>query len=124
MVKTSFVLLFLAAFFTSAGRSETSFACNLKALSAEQRKQYAQLSRDLFSAVAERRELKDGYAFRISLAQVSLVNLAEWVQLERTCCPFFRFRIEVAEQDESAWLSLEGAPGVKKFIESEFRLKI
>jgi hypothetical protein len=124
MVKTSFVILSLAAFFASAGTSETSFACNLKALSGEQRKQHAQLSRNLFSAVTERRELTDGYAFRISLAEVSLVNLAEWVQLERKCCPFFRFRIEVTEQDGRAWLSLEGAPGVKKFIEAEFRLKI
>src|SRR2546426_108463 len=62
MVKTSLVILSLAAFLTSAGRSETSFACNLKALSGEQRKQHAQLSRSLFSAVTERRELTDGYA--------------------------------------------------------------
>ena len=99
-----------------------TFACDLKALTPEQRKEHQKLSRDLASAVSGLRELPDGYTLQINSAKLPLVAIAQWITLERRCCPFLRFRVDVETTDETVSLSLQGAPGVKKFLEMEFRL--
>ena len=98
-----------------------TFACNMKALTPEQRKEHQKLSKELDSAVTGLHELPDGYALQINSAKLPLVGIAQWITLERRCCPFLRFRIDVETTDETVSLSLQGAPGVKKFIEMEFR---
>ena len=114
MIAKVFTLTLLAALAASA--SDTRFACNLKALTPEQRTRHAKLTRDLLAGVTERRELTDGYAFRIHSA---LSDVGEWIALEHKCCSFFRFRLEV--DGEGEWLSIQGAEGVKQFIAAEFR---
>src|SRR5947209_635852 len=98
-----------------------TFACDLKALTPEQRKLHQKLSHDLGSAVTGRRELPDGYTFRIDSAKMPVVDIAQWITFEHRCCPFVVFRLEV-QRDEIVSLSLQGVAGVKKFIETEFRL--
>src|SRR6266852_144286 len=115
MITKIFALTLLAALAASA--ADTRFACNLKALTPEQRTRHAKLSRDLLAGVTERRELSDGYSFRIHTA---LSDVGEWIAAERKCCPFFRFRLEVAGEEE--WLSIQGEEGVKKFILAEFNI--
>ena len=115
MLTKIFAFSLLAALAASA--SETRFACNLKALTPEQRTRHAKLTRDLLAGVTERRELPDGYAFRIHAA---LSDVGEWIAKERKCCPFFRFRLEVSGENE--WLSIQGAEGVKQFIATEFSI--
>jgi len=44
------------------------------------------------------------------------------VALERRCCPFFEFTIEVGSEGNSTWLSLAGEEGVKDFIRHELAL--
>ena len=104
----------------ASSQKETPFACNLKAINAEERKRYDQLSRALFEAVEERRELPDGFAFRLAKS-ISLSNAAEWAELESKCCPFFDFRLERQREQGPLWLHLTGRPGVKQFIREEFR---
>ena len=115
MIAKIFALTLLAAL--AAPAADTRFACNLKALTPEQRTRHAKLSRDLLAGVTERRELPDGYSFRIHAA---LSDVGEWIAAERKCCPFFRFRLEVAGEEE--WLSIQGEEGVKKFILAEFNI--
>ena len=103
-----------------SGRAETPFACNLKAINVEQRKQYDRLSKALFGAVEERRELQDGFAFRLANS-VSLPDAAAWADLESKCCPFFDFQLERGREQGALWLRLTGRPGVKQFIRDEFR---
>ena len=114
MIAKIFALTLLAAL--AAPAADTRFACNLKALTPEQRTRHAKLSRDLLAGVTERRDLPDGYAFRIHAA---LSDVGEWIAAERKCCPFFRFRLDVSEEGE--WLSIQGVDGVKQFIEAEFK---
>jgi hypothetical protein len=45
--------------------------------------------------------------------------LGDWVALERRCCPFFGFAIEVEPDGGPIWLSLTGDEGVKDFIRLE-----
>ena len=114
MLTKIFTLTLLTAL--TALAADTRFACNLKALTPEQRTRHAKLTRDVLAGVTERRELPDGYAFRIHAA---LSDVGEWIALEHKCCAFFRFRLEVSGEEE--WLSIQGAEGVKQFIAAEFR---
>ncbi len=68
-----------------------------------------------------RRELADGYAFQIKSNRVSVVEVAEWVDLERKYCPFFDFQVDLHGAEGALWLSLAGREGTKQFIEEEFR---
>ncbi len=66
------------------------------------------------------RELPDGYALQIDSRRVTLVQLAEWIDLERRCCPFFDFEVDLHGEDGTVWLSLKGREGVKQFIQQDF----
>jgi hypothetical protein len=111
-------LLTLAS--TCVKAAEAPFACNLKAFTPDQRVRWRQLIDRVVSSVAEARELKDGYALRVNTAQAPLADVAEWVELERKCCPFFDFQMDVHGEDGSLWLSLKGREGIKDFINADF----
>jgi hypothetical protein len=91
-------------------------ACNLKALTSEQRKQLSQVGEHVISAITKSRELNDGYAFRIDPAKASLIDVARWLDLWRQCCPFYEFQIDLHAADGSVWLAVKGRPGVKEYI--------
>ncbi|HJQ23663.1 MAG TPA: hypothetical protein VKA60_07070 [Blastocatellia bacterium] len=103
--------------------SQQPFFCNLSALNAEQRKHHRELTARLRESVAEVRELADGYGFRLPADTAHISLAAEWVTLERLCCPFFAFQIDVGSDGQPLWLRLTGRDGVKPFMESEFGLK-
>jgi hypothetical protein len=42
--------------------------------------------------------------------------LAEWIELERRCCPFLEFKIELPAAGASIVLHLSGGEGVKEFL--------
>ena len=98
------------------------FACNLKAFTPDQRVRWRLLIERVTSAVTEARELKDGYGLRVNTGQAPLVEVAEWIDLERRCCPFFDFQMDVHGEDGSLWVSLKGRDGVKDFINADFPL--
>ena len=64
------------------------------------------------------RELADGYEFLIEGPNV-IVQAAEFVSLERLCCPFLNFSIEAEAENGSVWLRLTGREGVKAFVREE-----
>jgi hypothetical protein len=76
-------------------------ACNLKALSSAQRKQLGQLGERVISAITASRELNDGYTFQIDPAKASLMDVAQWLDVWRRCCPFYEFRIDIHAADAS-----------------------
>src|SRR5262245_42287175 len=104
----------------TAGGDET-FACNMTALTRSERTHYGKLPRRLMDAVEERRELKNGYGFR--LPATMLVSAAEWVSFERRCCPFFTFALDIGRDGGPVWLEVTGSKGVKEFIRAEFGLE-
>ena len=121
-MRIHYVLTILSLAVAAATLLGETFACDMKALTAEQRRRHQKLSRDLGSAAVAHRELPDGYTFQISSAQMPVMDVTEWITLERKCCPFFHFRLEVKGTDDIVGLSLEGAEGVKKFIEMEMHI--
>ena len=98
------------------------FYCHTKALSKEEWAHKDKISAKMRNARVEIKELPDGYAFRYPPNGVPLVELADWVDTEARCCPFFDMAISVERDGGPVWLMLRGQDGVKQFIRSEFKL--
>ena len=95
---------------------ETPLFCNTKALSAEERHRHTALTKKLFAAVLDKRELRDGIAFRLNQSVVSLADLVDWIEGERKCCPFLDFRLSLARERGAIELALTGREGVKQLL--------
>ncbi len=97
------------------------FACDLTALTWEQRAQHHRATTYLLTeAVQEIQALPQGYAFRF--AADTYATVAEFVALERLCCPFVTFAIEVQPDRGPIWLRLTGPEGAKEFLRLELNL--
>ena len=99
--------------------SESSLACDMTAIAPEQRPKHLANSRELFSRIEESRELPSGYEFRLADGPALISQVAEFVSLEKLCCPFLNFVIEVQDEGGPVWLRLTGREGVKAFIREE-----
>jgi arsenate reductase len=105
--------------FVSDNRLQSPLSCDMSALLPDQRQSHLANSRELFSQIQEVRELPHGYGFRLATGPDLLVKMAEFVSLEKLCCPFLHFSIEVEPDDGPVWLHLTGREGVKAFIREE-----
>ncbi len=102
--------------------STVPLACNLKAFTPQERQEWRAGLDRFHSAVTSTRELKDGYEFHVDPARASLAQVAAWIELERKCCPFFDYRLDVQGGNGSLSVSLTGGEGVKEFIRLDFSL--
>ena len=102
-----------------AAASAQPIACDLMALSVEQRAQHQALGERLRSAIVHTEELPAGFRFYLS-PEVSIVEIAQWADLERRCCPFFEFTIGLGHDGGPAWVGLTGRRGVKAFVREMF----
>jgi len=55
---------------------------------------YKILCTRLQDAITDRRELRAGFAFRLDGELISLMDAAQWISLERLCCPFLTFQLQ------------------------------
>lgn len=102
---------------TRKADGEPPLACDVGAMDDEQIGRYRALRRLLDRDFVEVRELDTGYAFRHSSDANVLVALAEYVSLERLCCPFFDFVIEAGRGGGEVWLKMTGPEGAKEILE-------
>lgn len=100
-----------------SAEKESPFACVMDAIEPSMREPHLAKARKLFAAVTDVKELVDGYSFRLPAEK--LREVAEFVALERLCCPFFGFVIEVEKEGGDLLLELTGREGVKAFIQAE-----
>ena len=103
--------------------NESPIACDFTALSAEQRAHRHALAQRMHAATQEICELPDGYAFRFPAEPTLCLMVAEFMTLERLCCPFFTFALELQHQGGPMWLRLTGRDGVKQFLQAELGIK-
>ncbi len=100
---------------------DSPFVCDLAALDATERERHRDVGQEMHRLVREFRELADGYAFRFSAESSTILLLAEFIALERLCCPFLSLVMEV-EGERTLWLKLTGPDGVKPFLHAELGL--
>ena len=100
--------------------SNSPFACDIMALTAEQRKRHSgELGPMLRSMKKSVRELPDGYEFEFPADANTYALVTEWSIQERTCCPFFDIDIRLDREGGPLWLRLTGRDGTKQFIQSD-----
>jgi hypothetical protein len=102
-----------------AADDSAPLACDMKAISAGERPRYNELIKRLRIAVQDQNELKDGYAYRLDTKKIALPEVAEWITMERLCCPFLRFQPNVKANGESQ-LTIQGPDGAKAILREEF----
>jgi hypothetical protein len=98
---------------------ESPFACDMSAIAADQRGAHLATINKLFRAVESFAELPNGYSFRLPNESDVLLSAVQFIALERLCCPFFSFSLEIEREGGAVWLSLTGREGVKPFIMAE-----
>ena len=98
---------------------ESPFACDMSAIAADQRDAHLATINKLFRAIESVRELPNGYTFRLTNKADVLLTAVEFIALERLCCPFFGFGLDIEREGGAVWLSLTGREGVKPFIMAE-----
>ncbi|MDQ3802456.1 MAG: hypothetical protein M3416_01160 [Acidobacteriota bacterium] len=91
----------------------------MSAIEPGRREQHIARAGQVFRAVTDIRELPRGYAFRLPDEPDVLVRASEFISLEKLCCPFLGFALEVEPEGGPMWLRLTGREGVKAFIREE-----
>lgn len=94
-----------------------ALACNLGAMTPAQRARHRDLGEALRGGIRETVELPDGFTFRLPPEAWS--TAAEFVLLEKLCCPFVRFQLEMSEDGGPVRLTLTGREGVREFLRAE-----
>ena len=92
-----------------------TFECRLDVFESTERRRYAALRAAMKAAVTEIRELSNGYAARLTSDPALFQQVAEWITLERRCCPFLTLGLDWSAGD-GVWLRLTGGPGVKTYL--------
>jgi hypothetical protein len=105
---------------TATPKKTVVFACNMKAMSPEERKRQSEvLSPGLRASKLSSKELADGYEFQFPSDAKTFQMVAEWIGNERLCCPFFDFDLRVGDASAPMSLKISGPEGVKQFIRAE-----
>jgi hypothetical protein len=89
-------------------------------MSATERQRYAVVRTQVEKAILEVKPLADGYGFRLASESAHVLAAAEFITLERRCCPFFHFTLEVEPNLGPVWLKLTGE-GVKDFVRDQLK---
>lgn len=95
-------------------------ACNMKAVSATERARYQVLIETIERAVRTQSELPSGFSWNLDGSKMTILEAAEWISLERRCCPFLNLQVEASGSGVDFKLNLQGPEGVKAFLKSEF----
>ena len=98
--------------------SPAPIACNLDVFDPEEWERYQTLRSELVAAIRETRELDSGYASRLPPDARTIRMAADFIALERRCCPFLAFSL-VVEGEADVWLHFTGGDGVKAFLQAE-----
>jgi hypothetical protein len=101
-----------------SNEAQSPIACDMSVLSPAQRELHINTARELFSGLNQIRELSNGYEFRLDGSNI-IVKVAEFISLEKLCCPFLNFSLEVEAENGPVSLKLTGREGVKAFVREE-----
>ena len=112
-----------------------AFAGDLTVFTPAQRERLRTLVPQVFDACREAEELADGYrlrfpvppgegAARAAAAGAFALTIAEWITLERLCCPCITFAMELESERGPIAVRMTGRPGIKPFLLAEFKGRI
>lgn len=104
---------------TTRSAADPPIACQPFALTAAERARSRDLRRALAAATREARSHGEGYAFRLRADPEVFRQAAEWITLERRCCPFLDFALRWPRAAPEPWLEVTGPAGTREFLAAE-----
>jgi hypothetical protein len=96
--------------------SPIAIACDMNAFDAEQRHRYQVVRTRVRTAITRVRELTHGFALELSADAELMAAAGEWIALERRCCPFFTFVLELPSGTQCAELRITGPEPAKELL--------
>lgn len=93
-------------------------ACNLSAFSPDERRRYDALRSRIASAIQDVQSTDRGFRLRVDTV-IPPPEIAEWIALERRCCPFMDVSVAI-KRDDTTWVELSGSRAVRDFLHEEF----
>ena len=103
-----------------ATNKKGKLACKLTTPELRERKTTVIAS--LKKQLLEKKELKNGFAYKFIGSDAMVDELATFVKTERACCDFFIFNLSISGDKTEAWLEITGPKGAKEFIKTELEL--
>lgn len=96
-------------------------ACVPSALTPDQQEYWVkEIVPKLYKEVQEIRELPNGWVWRLPSTPQVLMLVAEDLNMERLCCPFVNYTLEIEPNHGPFWLRMTGGEGVKEFLRISF----
>ena len=96
-------------------------ACQLDVFDDVERRRYETLRERLGERRLGTHELPHGIAVVYPGERDVFLSVAEWITLERRCCPFLSFSLEFEADSPSIRLRLVGGEDVKRFLQSQLK---
>ena len=93
----------------------------MNALTFEERSRREELFAALADAVEQVQELSSGMAVKFLSNADTWMIAAEFILLERRCCPFLSFSLEIEKEHGPFCLRITGREGVKEFLAAELQ---
>lgn len=97
---------------------EISIACSLTGK--EMQKRRKNILDKIAASLIDSEELPDGFRYRFPADDALLQNLISVINLERKCCPFLNFKLNLEAGKDFASLDLTGKQGAKDAIKELF----
>jgi hypothetical protein len=98
-------------------QSEVIIACDPNAVTPDQQERWVkEIVPKLYKEVQEIQELPNGWAWRLPSTSEMLLLVAEDLNMERLCCPFVNYTLEIEPNHGPFWLRMTGVEGVKTFL--------
>jgi hypothetical protein len=105
----------------TSSETEVIIACDPNALTVEEQEYWVkEIVPKLYKEVQEIQELPDGWAWRLPSKSEVLRLVAEDLNMERLCCPFVNYTLEIPPNRGPFWLRMTGVEGVKEFLRMSF----
>ena len=96
--------------------TQPPLACDLGALSADERARRSTLASRVAARFREVQEISDGYAGCLDSDPAIVRDALDWLLLERRCCPFLRLELSFEPSHGPVSVRFRGGPGVKEFL--------
>ncbi|MCW3120099.1 MAG: hypothetical protein JWM28_4181 [Chitinophagaceae bacterium] len=96
-----------------------AFTCKLT--SSEFRERKATVVASLKKQILEKKELKNGFAYKFAGTDNIVDEITNFIKTERQCCGFFKFNMSI-NGDSETWLEITGPKGAKDVIVNELEM--
>src|SRR5262245_19332682 len=91
-------------------------ACALHLLTEAERKREQNLLTEIRNAALEIKGHPFGYALLFAGDSATVLQVAEFITLERVCCPFLEFHLRCEAESGPVWLNITGREPAKQFL--------